>query len=246
MSETDPRPGEQQAIAEEFAGYLRTLDLHDETGQILTAILVNLQHLGRIAPAPGLAETVRDTQNLVESLFYAIRNYVRAAAGGRPAAELPVPDLVPAIAKLAGEFTRRTGIEVRLVLDPDTERVTRAHKTVFYRVVQESLTNVFRHSAAATVTIRSSRSGAGVALEIEDDGASRVPPGRPAPAVPGPVPAAGRPATAFRAAGTIVPSGGTGLRGMRERVRLAGGECTVQMIESRGMSVRVVLPYNVS
>jgi two-component system, NarL family, sensor histidine kinase UhpB len=227
MSETAPPPGENDTIAERSTGYLRTLDLHDETGQILTAILVNLQQLGRDATAPGVSETVRDTQRLVETLFYAIRNYVREAAGGRPVAAMPAPDLVPAIERLAADFSRRTGIVVRLELDPDTERVPRPHKAVFYRVVQESLTNVFRHSPAGAVTVRSSRTGSGASIEIEDDGATR--PGAPRGSADG-----------------VRAAGGTGLRGMRERVRLAGGECTVEMVKERGMTVKVVLPYNVS
>jgi two-component system sensor histidine kinase UhpB len=239
MSDTSPSRGEKETIAERSLGYLRTLDLHDETGQILTAILLNLQHIGTHATAPGAVDTVRDTQRLVETLFYAIRNYVRAAAGGKPVDAIPPPELVPAIERLANDFSRRTGIEVRLALDPDTERVPRPQKAVFYRVVQESLTNVFRHSSAGTVVIRSSRTGDAATLEIEDDGAARPVPlrnGRGIGGSEGP----------SRAAGVERPAGGTGLRGMRERVRLAGGECTVQMVKERGMTVKVVLPYNVS
>ena len=227
MSDTAPSRGEKETIAERSLGYLRTLDLHDETGQILTAILLNLQHLGQTAAAPALAETVRDTQRLVESLFYAIRNYVHDASGGRPVDAMPAPEIIPALERLAHDFSRRTGVDVRLAIDPDIERVPRPHKAVFYRVVQESLTNVFRHSSASAVAIRSSRTGDGVSPQIEDDGASRqAPPRRPPRAGP--------------------PVDGTGLRGMKERVRLAGGECTAEMVKDRGMTVRVVLPYNVS
>jgi two-component system sensor histidine kinase UhpB len=243
MPDTAPSRREKDAIAEESLGYLRTLDLHDETGQLLTAILLNLQHLGSHATAPGVADTVRDTQRLVETLFYAIRNYVRGASVGKPAAATAPPALVPAIERLADDFSRRTGINVRLALDPDTERVPGPHKAVFYRVVQESLTNVFRHSSAAVVTIRSSRTGSVASLEIEDDGATRPAPPRRAGSDGR---AAGMTARVCGAAGAGRPAGGTGLRGMRERVRLAGGECTVEMVKERGMTVKVVLPYNVS
>ena len=226
MSDAAPSPGTTHPEAGENPGHLRTLDLHDETGQLLTAILVNLQHLSKHTRAPELGETVRDTQRLVESLFYAIRNYVREASGGRPVSSLPAPDLVPAIERLAGDFSRRTGIEVELSLDPDIERVPRPHKAIFYRVVQEALTNVIRHSSAGKVAIRASRSGEGASVEVADDGGSRPgPPRRP---------------------GTAPAPGGTGIRGMRERVRLAGGECTVELVKDRGVTVRVVLPYNVS
>jgi signal transduction histidine kinase len=233
MSDAAPSPGktgengDKETIAEQSLGYLRTLDLHDESGQLMTAILVNLQHLGKSATGPGLADVVRDTERLVELLFYAIRNYVRAASGGKPVAAVPPPGLMPALERLANEFSHRTGIEVRLELDPDIERVPKPHTAVFYRVVQECLTNAFRHSSAGVVTIRGSRTGSGASLEIEDDGATRPSPLR-------------RPADTGR------PAGGTGLRGIRERVRLAGGECTVEMVKERGMTVKVVLPYNVT
>ncbi|HLF13473.1 MAG TPA: ATP-binding protein [Bacteroidota bacterium] len=227
MSETDPTQGENDNVAERNAGYLRALDLHDETGQILTAILVNLQRIGGIATGSDVGETVRDTQHLVETLFYSIRNFIRDSAGVAPARSLPPPELGPALRRLTQGFSRRTGIEVDLRYDPDTERVPGEHKAVFYRVVQESLTNVFRHSGARRVTIRFSRSESSVDLEIGDDGGSR-----PAPGPPGLRP---------ERAGT-----GSGLRGMRERVRIVGGECTVRMVENRGMTVKVVLPYNIS
>jgi len=173
VSETDPTQGENDNVAERNAGYLRALDLHDETGQILTAILVNLQRIGGIATGSDVGETVRDTQHLVETLFYSIRNFIRDSAGVAPARSLPPPELGPALRRLTKGFSRRTGIEVDLRYDPDTERVPGEHKAVFYRVVQESLTNVFRHSGARRVTIRFSRSESSVDLEIGDDGGSR-------------------------------------------------------------------------
>lgn len=229
MSDVDLPPGENDNVAERNAGYLRALDLHDETGQILTAILVNLQRLGNGSTGQELRDAVRDTQHLVETLFYSIRNYIRASEAGGPRTPAPNPDLGPALRRLARDFSRRTGIGVELQYDPDAERIPGEHKAVFYRVVQEGLTNVFRHSGARAVSVRFGRSGTGVELVIEDDGAAR---GDDAP------PAAARPG---------VPAGsGAGLRGMRERVRLVGGECTVRMVEERGMRITVVLPYNIS
>lgn len=221
---------ENDDSAERNRHYLRALDLHDETGQLLTAILINLQSLGRSASGAGVVETVRDTQDLVETLFYAIRNYIRDASGSRAPDEQPHPELVPALERLASDFSRRAGIGVALDLDPDIERIPGEHKAVFYRVVQESLTNVFRHTAAGAVRVSGSRNGASVSVEVEDDGGTR-----PAPT---------RGTGPSRAAeGT---RDGSGLRGMRERVRLAGGECTVRTVPGRGTTVRVVLPYNIS
>ncbi len=229
MSDAELPPGENDNVAERNAGYLRALDLHDETGQILTAILVNLQRLGSTTTGQELRDAVRDTQHLVETLFYSIRNYIRDSTAGGPRTPAPNPELGPALRRLARGFSRRTGIDVELTYDPDAERIPGEHKAVFYRVVQEGLTNVFRHSGARTVSVRFGRSESGVELVIEDDGGSRT----------GRSPEAGsRPS---------VPAGsGSGLRGMRERVRIVGGECTVRMVEERGMRITVVLPYNIS
>ena len=78
------------------------------------------------------------------------------------------------------------------------------------------------------MSVRFSRSESGVELVIEDDGGSRK---------------EGAPDSAPR---PVVAGAGAGLRGMRERVRIVGGECTVRMVEGRGMRITVVLPYNIS
>jgi two-component system sensor kinase len=236
VSGNDPSERENDGIAERTAVYLRALDLHDETGQILTAIMVNLQRLGRGLQAPGAGETIRDTQRLVETLFYSIRDFIRDSSAGAPPAAVPRIELGPALRRLTREFSRRTGMAVELSLDGDAERMSGQHKAVLYRVVQESLTNAFRHSAAGGVIIRFARTGSSVTLEIEDDG--RAPRG----IVPtrGPRPAAGIPGGKRRA------GGGSGLRGMRERVRIVGGECTVEFVEGRGMRISVVLPHNIA
>lgn len=207
-----PRNGDR--IAEQF----RILDLHDEVGQLLTAILANLHRLGSTAAGAPLQSTIRDTQSLVENIFYTIRGYVRGARSRREG----LPDLVPALREMASAFTGRTGVGVRFLWGCDPEVLSREHKTVLYRVVQESLTNAFRHTEATVVTVAFTRSGRSVSLTVEDDGGAG-PRGRGAGA-----------------------AGGNGLRGMRERVRLIGGECSARFVEGRGMRVSVTLPYNIS
>ena len=101
--------------------------------------------LGSGTTGPELRDAVRDTQHLVETLFYSIRNYIRDSGAGGPRPTPPNPELGPALRRLARGFSRRTGIDVDLAYDPDAERIPGEHKAVFYRVVQEGLTNVFRH-----------------------------------------------------------------------------------------------------
>jgi signal transduction histidine kinase len=220
---TEEPPAEEKVVDPTDRGseYFRILDLHDEVGQLRTAILANLQRLRKYAAGTHIHGTIRDTQHLVENLFYTIRSYVR---GARPSRD-NVPALIPALRKMAETFTRRTGIGVIFRCDCDPEILSREHKTVLFRVVQECLTNVFRHSEATGVTVGFTRSGGAILLEIEDDGGTVRP-------------------ESFRA---VMDSGdGSGLRGMRERVRLIGGECTARYVEGRGMCVNVRLPYNIS
>lgn len=227
MSDSEPPDGADDAAAERSAEYLRALDLHDETGQLLTAILVNLRHLARGAPGTGVPATVRDTELLVETLFASIRTFMREARRGGSGPAPTRADLGPALRSLAGDFSRRTGIDVRLRYDDDAERVSGEHKAVLFRIVQESLTNVFRHSAASRVGVSFRRTPSTVELVIEEDPASAPRPGtRTLP------PAA-------------TAGSGSGLRGMRDRVRLIGGECAVTAGGRGGMTVRVTLPYNI-
>jgi len=207
---------------------LRALDLHDETGQLLTAVLINLQHLEKLSDIDRLNDTVRDTRHLVELLFHSIRSYLRGPVQKLSMVSAHPPRIVPALRRLTGDFSRRTGIEITLEEACDPERLPGEHKVVIYRVVQESLTNVFKHSAASRVTVRCSRTGDKVRLEIEDDGL------RPDGIIRQPI------------AGADGSNNGTGLRGMRERIRLIGGEFRARLVKDRGMSIIVELPYNIS
>ena len=208
--------GTHPACNERNEQRLRSLDLHDETGQILTALLINLRHLGRLSAGAQLQDTIRDTQNLVEMLFHSIRSYLNGPASPPGRASAPDPEILPALRRLTGDFSRRTGIEVTLEAGCDPERMTKEHKAVIYRVVQESLTNVFKHSAASRVAIRCARTGAA--------------------------------RTGGRWGGRNGTGDGTGngIRGMRERIRLIGGDFTARLLTGRGMSIVVELPYNIS
>ncbi|HLB01286.1 MAG TPA: ATP-binding protein [Bacteroidota bacterium] len=234
--------GTHPACNERNEQRLRSLDLHDETGQILTALLINLRHLGRLSAGAQLQDTIRDTQNLVEMLFHSIRSYLNGPASPPGRASAPDPEILPALRRLTGDFSRRTGIEVTLEAGCDPERMTKEHKAVIYRVVQESLTNVFKHSAASRVAIRCARTGEKIRLEIEDDGLT------PQGLTPHGVVRTGAARTGGRWGGRNGTGDGTGngIRGMRERIRLIGGDFTARLLTGRGMSIVVELPYNIS
>lgn len=130
-------------------------ELHDEAGQLLTAVKIELE-LGGQAQAGQLVgralSQVRDVSNLL-----------------RPSV-LDDLGLAPALRVLTGDFAARAGIRVSLDLDEAARRLPPDAEVVIYRVVQEALTNVARHARASEAHVQVRRDGAAVHLVIEDNG----------------------------------------------------------------------------
>jgi two-component system, NarL family, sensor histidine kinase UhpB len=182
--------------------------LHDEVGQTMTGILFLLQQLRRDAP-PAQRGALEEAQEAVRANLEEVR---RIAQELRPEA-LDHLGLASALNNLARSFARRTGIAVdRQIaqleqLDPDVE-------LVLYRVAQESLTNVARHSNANHVLLALSRNGQSVVLRIADDGHGLV---RSHPE-------------------------GAGLRGIREHALIVGGALAIKPSPTGGVEVRLEVP----
>ncbi len=140
-------------------------ELHDETGQALTSILLGLRTLEDTKSEEELASAVAALREIAVSTLHDVR---RLAVELRPKT-LDDFGLVPAVERLAESFGEQTGLhvqfEARLAerLPPDVE-------TALYRIVQEGLTNVVKHARARTVSILLTRKGSSVAAVIEDDG----------------------------------------------------------------------------
>ncbi len=137
-------------------------ELHDETGQALTSILLGLKQLeGADSPAAvaALRELVVATLQDVRRLAVELRPKVLDDFG-----------LVPALERLTQGFAEQTGIEVDLEAGAITERLAREVETAIYRIVQESLTNVVKHAQAARVSVFLTRTDGRVKAVIEDDG----------------------------------------------------------------------------
>ena len=123
-------------------------------------------------------------------------------------------------ARLEG-FSKRSKIDIVLELDPDLGRLPEDHELSLFRIAQECLTNIHRHSGSATADIRLAKMPGQIELEVKDTGRgikkqiqSRINSGR---------------------------GGGVGFRGMRERVKQIGGTLTIHSSEN-GTAVRVTLP----
>jgi signal transduction histidine kinase len=193
-------------------------ELHDEVGQALTAVNVSLAILKNSVDAGNaeLRSKITDTQNLVEQTMESVHGFSREL---RPAM-LDDLGLIPALRSFVKSFAERTGINVSFRATEEVEKLSIEQKTVFYRVGQESLTNVAKHAHAShgAVSIRKSRTG--FAMEIKDNGKS------------------------FRVDEKISSKAKNrlGLLGIQERVRLADGRFQVESTPGKGTKLLVWIP----
>jgi signal transduction histidine kinase len=182
-------------------------ELHDETGQALTSILLGLKQL-----EGAESESVSRLRELVVATLQDVR---RLAVELRPKV-LDDFGLVPALERLTSSFAEQTGIEVDLEAGAISDRLPAEVETAIYRIVQESLTNVVKHSHAHRVSVLLTRSDGRIKAVIEDDGTGFDP-----------------------EAGT---ADGIGLIGMRERIELLDGTLAVESSERSGTTVAVEVP----
>jgi PAS domain S-box-containing protein len=190
-------------------------ELHDELGQALTALKMDLEGLERrIPPGEGsLFERTAAMRALLDSTLATTR---RLSADLRP---LVLDDLgLGAGAEwLAQSFSRRANVACSLHVEPTLANLGEPHATVLFRVMQESLTNVARHARASRVEVTLERKREHAVLTVRDDGV-------------------GMDAQAQSKPRTF------GLRGIRERVLLVGGEVAIESRPGEGTTVRARIP----
>jgi PAS domain S-box-containing protein len=195
-------------------------DLHDEVGQALTAINMNLAILRNtlVGCAPDVEHRISDTQQLIENTMGTIHNFSREL---RPAM-LDDLGLLPALRNYVKIFSERTRIQVQLEVQGNNhvEGLDSDRKTVIYRIVQEGLNNVAKHANATHVGVMVRGSAQDVHLEVSDNGKG------------------------FRL-GTRPESAPQqlGLLGLAERTRLVGGEFVVGSLPERGTILRATVPF---
>jgi PAS domain S-box-containing protein len=207
-----------QLVREEEKGRIAR-DLHDELGQLLTALKINLRSIetgvGRIDPenASGLLDRIVAASELADQTAATVR---RIAVELRPGI-LDRLGLVPTLHAEARRFHERTGIACGVRSPDHLPRLSAEEATALYRICQEALTNVMRHAAATNVVIRIGTDIRGVTLEIEDDG---------------------------RGIDQHASSGlrGLGLVGMVERARALGGDVSFGRREAGGTIVAARIP----
>jgi PAS domain S-box-containing protein len=194
-------------------------DLHDSSGQILVAVQLNLTPLEERARelGPEFAEGIRQSLELVEQLSKELRTVSYLL-------HPPLLDEVglPAALRWYVEgYSERSKIDVQLEVPPDLGRLPSDMEMTVFRIVQEGLTNIHRHSGGKQASIRLMRSAEEVCLEVRDNGQ-------------------GMPASNGRLSARPVRAG-VGIQGMRERVKQLGGRFEIQSSEN-GTAVNVSLP----
>jgi len=163
LSERVARDSVRRVVAaQELERSRLALELHDETGQALTSILLGLKGIESDPSAERIAK-------LREAVVETLQNVRRLAVDLRPSA-LDDFGLEPALQRLTEGFTEQAELEVDLVSELGDERLPREVETALYRIVQESLTNIAKHAEARRVGVSLIRRGRNVALIVEDDG----------------------------------------------------------------------------
>jgi two-component system, NarL family, sensor histidine kinase UhpB len=184
-------------------------DLHDEVGQLLTGVLLELNSIAEATPEhrreiDGTKETVRRALDEVRRISSELRPEMLEQLG-----------LVSALTELTSTFGRVSGIDVERDFDPSLPKLAPETELAVYRITQESLTNIARHSNASRVTIALGRGPDSIVLSVGDDG---------------------------RGFDGSMPEEHGGLRSMRERALLVDGALAIKESPRGGVEVRLEVP----
>lgn len=188
-------------------------ELHDEVGQLVTALRLELGNLELLRETAG-AEYQRRLQEAKALAEQTLRTVRDMAMGLRPSM-LDDLGLAPALEWQAREFSRRSGVSAIVSIEGTLDELDDAHRTCIYRVVQEALTNCARHANATHVRIMLHGSSSALSVTIQDDGSGMVEPS---------------------------DRQGLGLLGMEERVKELGGRLEIDSQPKQGTQLKIELP----
>ena len=188
--------------------------MHDEIGQSLTALKLELARSEKLArkEGSGVVESLQAIRAIADQTLRATKSI---SLGLRP----PMLDdlgLAAALNWFTTEYSNRTGITVELEADGEIGRLSEAHRTCVYRIVQEALTNCARHAGAKRIQIRLDAGDEQLRLSISDDGAG------------------------FEQKAKT--GSGLGLIGMQERAAELGGVFEILSAAGKGTSIRIMIP----
>lgn len=211
----------EEAREEERSGIAR--EIHDQLGQALTVMKMDLAWIARRATEPkgidaavasgALLEKVTELASMTDAIIGQVR---RISSELRPGV-LDDLGLVPAMVWKAQDFERRTGITCVVEASSESALASRAEATTLYRVLEEALTNVARHADAKRVDVRLDEAEGELILRVRDDGKG------------------------IRAE-DVHDRRSLGLLGIRERARRHGGSATFASVAPHGTEVVVRVP----
>ena len=208
------RLSQQLVTAQEEERKRLSRELHDEVGQELTALRMEIAKAERLCPDSGTTPRAQlaECKHLIETLIQTVRNL---SMGLRPSI-LDDFGLGTALKWHAQDFTRRYRVMVNVALDGDVDRLPEPHRTCVYRVVQEALTNCARHAHATQVGVSLRRDTATLRLLIHDDGIGLQDQAR--------------------------SREGLGLLGIEERIKELQGVLSIHSTNGAGTTLRVEIP----
>ncbi len=190
-------------------------ELHDETAQMLAALLIRVRIVRNSNDPAALDALLEDMRREIGDSLEGIRRFAR---GLRPPA-LDELGLSPAIESHARHLSETVGISIRVEADPLDGVLTPEAELALYRIVQEALSNVVRHAGATRAAVSVTRTPASVTVTVEDDGRG------------------------FDVAGVLAGERkGLGLFGMQERAAYLGGRVDIDSRPGRGTRVRAEVP----
>lgn len=213
------RLGRELQRAEENERRRLSRELHDEFGQLLSALRLSLARVGgelkKHSGSKGsvLKRNLTVATTAVERLFLALRELVR---GLRPAV-LDELGLAAALESMAEDTREVSGLDCRVSVEPDhvAVRIGRELEGTLFRIAQELITNIVRHAEATSATIVLRYADGDLTLTVQDNGK-------------------GAKLSAFK--------GGYGLRGISERAELLGGRVELRSVRGKGTTVAVTIP----
>lgn len=209
--EADRRESGRRVLAAQEAERLRIArELHDEVGQVLTGVLLQLNAAG----ATSSDELRLELGETKETVRHALDEVRRIARELRPEM-LEDLGLVSALTALSRTFAESGGIAVERRFDADLPPLSDEAELAIYRVAQEGLTNIARHSGARNAELVLERGSSSVTLRLVDDG---------------------------RGLNGVEPSSSGGMRGMRERALLVGGVLAIKEGPRGGLEIRLEVP----
>lgn len=191
-------------------------ELHDEAGQSMLCIRLQLEMLEKSLPPPmsQVRDKLLETIDVTEKTIVEIRRIIAALSPS----VLDQLGLAAALRQLTSRFRRLYQARVKLYLSPRISRLPRETEIITYRLLQECFNNIAKHSSATTVNIHLSSTDQSVALRVEDDGVG------------------------FRVEEALERRNSFGLLGMMERVALLGGAFDVQSLPGKGTRIAIHLP----